>query len=140
VPGLSKNKQRTVPSWRFLAALRSHGFNENEYDEHLTYLATSVDPRLYVRDWGTLGEDQISRYTAELYGDAVRFAALRKAATRATDDADLHVAVPRVPVCRTGQRCAYRGPCVADGEQAREPYHVGTGIRWDSIKVATRRG
>lgn len=140
-PGLSRSKSRTVPSWRFEEAIRRHGFDRRDYADHLAHLVATTDPRLYVREWAPVGPEEIARYTEEVYADAVRFAGYRRAAARAEDATDLNIAFPRVAVCRLpGGRCAFRGPCVADGEHAREGFEVGAGPVWTPDPEAMKQG
>ena len=129
--GLSVAKNRTVPSWRFSAAVTAMGLDPLVYDEHVAYLAAHVDPKLYVRDTIGIPEDDQDRYAEELYGFCVQHSAWRRAGARARTQVDINVAFPRQPVCRlTGGRCEFTGPCLADGEGVREKYEVKTGQRW----------
>ncbi|MBU6287641.1 MAG: PD-(D/E)XK nuclease family protein [Chloroflexi bacterium] len=128
---LSQAKNTTTPSWRYRAALVANGLNEADYREHLDYLEASVDPKLYVREHGSTSAESRARYGAEAYAEAVRFSVWRRGVAHATDQVDLDVAVPRVPVCRApGGHCAYRGPCLQDGEEIRRNFQVGPGTTY----------
>lgn len=131
IPGLSQSKSRTVPSWRYRDALRRHGFDPREYADHIGYLAQHIDPRLYLREPGTTSREVLDRYSEEVYSDAVRFAAYHREAARARDAVDLNIAFPRIAVCRQpGGRCAFRGPCILDGSDARREFDVSPGLVW----------
>lgn len=130
-PGMSVSKSRTVPSWRFRAGLIEHGFDLDKYADHLAELATSTDPRLYVRSFGTAGAEVVDRYQREIYGFARRLAAMRRATVNATSPSEIAEALPRQPVCALpGGMCRYRGPCLQDGDHARVEFETSDGIRW----------
>lgn len=131
----------TTPSWRYRASLRAAGVDEAPYVEHLAYLASHVDTKLYVREPGTAGSETLTRYGAEVYSEAVRFAAWRRASVRAADATDLDVAFPRVAVCRLpGSGCGFRGPCLLDGEDVRGEYQLSDPVGWsDAVNETTTK-
>jgi hypothetical protein len=133
-PGLSRaTSAGTVPSWRYQAAIAAHGFDPTEYRDHVARLQAEVDPRLYVREFGTVGSDAVHRYARELLGVASRLAQGRRDAAKAITDGDIAEAFPRTPVCRSGGgRCPYRGPCLEDGALARADYDVDVSITWST--------
>lgn len=130
-PGLSRaTSAGTVPSWRFEAAIAQHGFDPAEYRDHVTRLQVEVDPRLYVREFGTVGQEAVTRYARELLGIARRLAQGRRDAALAVEG-DVDEAFPRTPVCRTGgARCPYRGPCLQDGPLARADFDLDVSMQW----------
>jgi hypothetical protein len=128
---LSQARNRTTPSWRYRAALTAHGVDPAPYQEHIAFLTAQIDPKLYLREWPSLGEEERRRYAEEVYAVAVRLANLRRAVARAEDVTDLTVAVPRVPICRLpGGGCVYRALCLLDGEQARQRFEIGPTATW----------
>lgn len=142
-PGLSRaTSAGTVPSWRYQAAIAQHGFDPADYRDHVARLQAEVDPRLYVREFGTVGVAEVARYARELLGVARRLAQARRDAATATSEEDVHEAFPRTPVCRTGgARCPYRGPCLEDGPIARADYDVDAVMQWtDNEEPAKDQG
>lgn len=121
--GLSVAKNRTVPSWRFEAALaaaqaanpRHPKLQTADYQDHIADLRTRIDPRLYRREAGTVGPIERARFGSEAYAIAVRFAQSRRDAWRvALGDLSVAAAFPRTPVCRiAGGSCSFRGPCAS---------------------------
>jgi hypothetical protein len=129
-PGLSRNEKAGVPSWRYRAALVQHGFDVADYEDHLLNLMASVDPRLYVREEATSGPEVGARYARELYTVAQQLAGHRRKAAelRNPEDRDRHF--PRQPVCIAGYGCAYRAPCLQDGDLVRKSFTVADPVRW----------
>jgi hypothetical protein len=129
--GLSRRRDRTIPSWRYLEAIRSHGFDEEEYEDHIGYLAEEKDPGLYERTWGTCGDEITDRYAVEIFGVARQVAAMRRASAQAKDAWDIARDFPRTPVCTMpGGSCAFTGPCVQDGDLVRRGFKKSSPTRW----------
>ena len=119
------------PSWLYEQAIRENGLAVEDYAEHLQALRETVDRRLYLAEWVSVGHEDRERFRREVYADAVRISALYRDAARAETHLDLALSHPRTPVCRLpGGYCAYRGPCSQDGEEARASYEVDTGVYW----------
>ena len=130
--GLSRAKNRTTPSWRYIAQVAARNEPADQYSDHIDWLGRNVDPKLYLREWGDSSDEGRERYGEEVFAFATHVAALRRQAARARDEVDLNIHFPRNAVCRQpGGFCPYRGPCLADGDEARESYTTGSGIRWD---------
>lgn len=136
--GLSRaTSAGTVPSWRYAAAVAAHGFDRAEYREHIQRLEAEVDPRLYVQDFGTVGEEDVARYALEIYGVARQFAQGRRDAALATKPGETHSLFPRNPVCRVGgSGCAFRGPCLRDGGTARAEFRQVESMVWHEGQLA----
>lgn len=128
--GLSKAKNVATPSWRFEAAVTTHGLDLADYAEHIEWCKKNVDPKLYLREWGTSDPDARQRYAEEVYSAASTAATRRRAAARASSETDLNIHFPRVPVCKSGGFCSYRGPCIEDGAEARASFTTSTGPVW----------
>lgn len=138
--GFSIAKNRTVPSWRFEAALEeanrvphpSPKMLPSLYAEHIADLRSRVDPRLYRQESGFVGEREKRRFASEIYGVAVRHARMRRDVWRAEAPDEVEVAFPRTPVCRSpGGSCAFRGPCaVAATRDLPQPFVVSDGQVW----------
>lgn len=127
----SQARNRVTPSWRYVETLKRHGVDPAPYQEHLLHLAETVDPRLYQREWPSLGEEERRRYAEEVYATAARIANLRRLVARAEDVTDLTIAVPRVPICRLpGGGCQFRAPCLLDGENTRSKFVIGPTLVW----------
>jgi hypothetical protein len=128
-PGM-KRSGSTIPSWRYRAALQAHGMPEAEYEDHLLTLMTTTDPKLYVREWATSGPEVSARYSREVYAMAQQLAGWRRRAAELTtpEARDLHF--PRQAVCVSGYGCAYRAPCLQDGEFVRRGFEVADPVRW----------
>jgi hypothetical protein len=132
-PGLSRDTRKTIPSWRYRAAVKRAGYDLADYSETISELQKTVDGRLYVREVGTVGREPKARYAEEIYSDASRFAGLWRAAATAIDMVDLNIAFPRVTVCRQpGGTCPYRGPCLNDGPDTRAGYTVADVQTWET--------
>jgi hypothetical protein len=128
---LSKSRARKPPSWRYAAAILAHGLDPNEYREHLEYLRDTVDPKIYLREWGSLSDETFTRYETEIYAIAQRIAQGRRDAVRAKFQEDLDVAFPRFQRCQSlGAFCDMKAPCVQDGEIVRKNYILGEGLQW----------
>jgi hypothetical protein len=129
--GAFSKAKRTIPSWRWLDAIASHGFAESEYRSQIDEARRSTDPKLYVREWGVSNADTRARYGEEMFATARRLSTLRREVARASTVEDLNVAVPRTPICRLpGGFCSYRAPCLLDGEDARARFETSPGISW----------
>jgi hypothetical protein len=131
VSPLSTRKSSSVPSWLFERAITTNNADRADYAEHIRMLKQTVDPKLYIREYGTCGPDARARYGEEIYAVAVGFSRARRAATRAATETDINHAFPRVPVCRLpGGTCAFRGPCMQDGEHARASFELRAKQHW----------
>jgi hypothetical protein len=127
----SQARNRTTPSWRYRATLAAAGVDPAPYAEHLLYLASQVDPKLHVREPGSVGAESRERYADEVFAIASRIAAARRAVARASDLTDLSIAVPRVPICRLpGGGCAFRAPCLLDGDEVRRKFEIAPQLSW----------
>jgi hypothetical protein len=133
-PGFSLAKTSgTVPSWRFRAALKMRPeFNAALYEEHVAALEQTVDPKLYVREFATVGPEVVRRYAREAFGIAMRIFTMRQAAAAMECAEDSDALFPRVPVCRYGGtvRCGWRAPCVHDGADVRESFDRDSAHKW----------
>jgi hypothetical protein len=130
-PGLSKRRDRTIPSWRYLDRVRELGYDEADYEEHIAWLAEHKDPNLYVRQWGTCGDEITDRYGVEIYGVARKIAQMRRSAALAETAWDVARDFPRTPICASpGGFCPYTGPCVQDGDLVRENFKISPPTRW----------
>jgi hypothetical protein len=128
--GLSRAKAVT-PSWLYEDAIRDNVLAVEDYEEHLASLRDSVDRRLYLAEWVSVGHEDRQRFRHEVYADAVRIAALYRDAARAETARDLALSHPRTPVCRLpGGYCSFRGPCAADGPEARSGFETSSGVYW----------
>lgn len=128
-PELSVAKNRTIPSWRYLATLARMGLPlDSRYAEHVAYLRDRVDPKLFLREWGTVGSERLEEYGSEIYGVARQIHEMREGAARVTDLVDVDVSFPRNPICRAaGGHCPYRSPCIVDNESSRANFEVKIG-------------
>jgi len=134
--GLSRAKAVT-PSWLYEEAIRENLLAVDDYADHLDLLRETVDRRLYLAEWVSVGHEDRERFRREVYADAVRIAGLYREAARAESILDLALSHPRTPVCRLpGGWCAYRGPCSQDGPDARRDYEVADGIYWTTTKAS----
>jgi len=137
--GFSQSKTAGVPSYRYERAIRAAGLDISEYEEHLDFLADSVDKSLHDRPWLTFGSERRDRFMREVFAKASMIAVLRRSAANAApgDDVELDLRFPREPVCTgPGARCMYADPCVLDTEDARKGYDVTPGQRWAIDKDA----
>lgn len=131
--GLSLALNRTVPSWRFEAAVRARGEDPTDpkYAAHVVALREQKDPRLYVREPGGIGPVDISVWHVETFAMARRLANARRDVPTACEPATVSLLFPRQPICRQpGGFCAYRGPCAADGDDARRSFPVRQEPTW----------
>jgi hypothetical protein len=128
--GFSVAMNSGVPSWRYEWAIKAAGVDRAPYEEHLQYLAETVDPGLYSRPWMRYGESHRQRYGREIYAKAVRMHLLRKAAAGCDDAEGLDVLFPRTPVCTVpGSGCGYSDLCAAE-DCPRTGYYVTPTQRW----------
>ena len=142
-PALSRASTGCVPSWRYLRALESHGIDPAGYGDHLESLRARVDAGLYLRGLPALlpySADVGARYGRELYAKVEYIAASRRAAALTTDPAQLDVTFPRVPVCRSGFRCPYEGPCLVGAASTLESFTMEVDQLWTSSQTAPTPG
>jgi hypothetical protein len=126
-PGLSKRS--SCASWVYRESIRENGFNPEDYSELLLKLETTVDPKLYKRYNGTQGEEGADRYQAEIYGICRDLAEMKRNAAKVKVQSDRFTWFPRHPVCMmTG--CAFRGPCMQDGDLVRMNYEPTERLSW----------
>jgi hypothetical protein len=143
--GLSQAKNRTVPSWRYEAALAvaQAGTPGNpklasaDYADHIADLKVRIDPRLYRRESGSVGPIERARFGVEVYGIATRHAKMRREVWLADGSKSrVLTSFPRTPVCRqAGGFCSFRGPCASATFDPAEivgsgAYVVSDGQRW----------
>lgn len=128
-PGM-KRSGSTIPSWRFRAALEASGLPVAEYEDHLLTLMSTTDRKLYVREWVTSGAEVGARYAREAFAIARQLAGWRRRAAELTSPEARDVQFPRQAVCISGYGCAYRAPCLQDGEFVRQGFEVADPVRW----------
>lgn len=130
--GLSLAANRTVPSWRFEATVAAGGHDPAKYAEHVSSLRERIDPKLYLREWGSVGDADREAWRVEAHAIARQVAEHRRDVVEANDDRlALASRFPRRPVCRLpGGHCSFVGPCSADGEQARASFRRSDGATW----------
>jgi hypothetical protein len=93
---------------------------------------------LYLRGLPALlpySADVCARYGRELYAKVEHIAASRRAAALTTDPAQLDVTFPRVPVCRSGFRCPYEGPCLIGPAGTLESFTTEVDQLWTSTQA-----
>lgn len=135
--GLStaRAKLSSTPSWALAAELDRLGLWDGEWRLRVEQARRLVDQRWFRREEGSLPGRVLARVERELYAEARRRAAWRRAAVAAVDSDELDWAAPRVPVCTArGLSCPYRGPCfepgardgllTEDGDPAADPWAV----------------
>ena len=126
--GLSVARNRTVPSWRFQAAqarvIASSGIVTDPTGEHVAWLRVNVDPKLRVAEPLGLYTPEIgARVAMEWWAFVAALTAHRRTAARAPSPAHAQALMPRTAICRIGG-CPFRGPCVADGPEARRNFEA----------------
>ena len=122
---LSTAKSRNTPSWLYSEAASGRG-DEADYQEHIQYLQEHVDPKLYQREWGGVGDTDVQRYEIEMAGVAERHAIMRRNIVSTKDQTRLF---PRQPVCMRGF-CSYKGICVNDTPEGRGQYVEARAQKW----------
>jgi hypothetical protein len=152
--GLSVAKNKTVPSWRFEAALEkyldtatniggvklyqdpaSRAQAAAKYTDHIADLRTR-DARFYRREPGSVGPIEKARFAREISAIAKRHAQMRREAARISPSNPPEFAFPRTPVCRiAGGACSFRGPCASRTTDATSiaaggQFVVSDGQRW----------
>ena len=130
-PGLSMASNAGVSSWRYREAIHANGFDEADYADHLLDLMATVDPKLYVRDIATSGPEVSARYARELYAVAQQLSGYRKRSSEMKTAEDRDYQFPRQPVCIAGYGCAFRAPCLRDGDMVRSEYDAAESIQWN---------
>lgn len=128
-PGM-KRTGSTIPSWRYRAALQTQGLPVAEYEDHLLNLMATVDSKLYVREINAIGPEVMGRYRRELHAWAKQLASWRRTAATMEAREEADVRFPRQPVClSSGYGCAYRAPCLQDGDLVRRDYDMPDRMR-----------
>lgn len=155
---VARNLLGSVPTWRLRDALTAAGIpftdpavpppkpkkgadpdepveSDPRTWEDVIIGQADVDAKLYIREFGRSGPDERQRALRESYAAARRAAALhRAAATTAPGSGDLDVHFPRTSICRqAGAFCAFRGPCVQDGPDARQYFTVSDAPDWGPV-------
>jgi hypothetical protein len=133
--GLSRARNRTIPSWRYEEAVQRAGLAPATYAAHIDVLRRETDPRLYRREFGTVGTEERERFAHEIYAVAVEHARMRRDVWRSSSTPSaVATAFPRTPVCRSaGGWCAFRGPCAArttDPAVLSQTFALSEGQRW----------
>jgi len=126
---LSKAKNRKIPSWLYEDSIRELGLDKADYAAHINALKKS-DDEFFVRDWVAMGYRDRVNYSAEIRGIARMIQRLRFAACNAKTEADVVENFPRTPICRYGNGCAFRSPCIEDGDAVRARYKTQTTQIW----------
>jgi len=124
----SKAKNRNTPSWIYQETINASLSPEDAalYDDHIQYLEESIDPKLYQREWGSVGSIELERYDSEILGVAERHAKMMRDQLSQKDQSRLF---PRQPVCMRGF-CSYKGICVNDTPEGRTRYVKGRIQKW----------
>jgi hypothetical protein len=141
--GLSVAMNRTVPSWRFEAAVVARGEDptSDKYAAHVCALREQKDPRLYVREPGGIAQIDIAAWHVETFAVAKRIAENRRNVVDAFDQGSVALLFPRQPVCRQpGGFCSYRGPCSSDGPDARRAFPVRQEPVWTDLAIPLAAG
>lgn len=134
----SARTQANVPSWAWRDAMLDESLRAKHTDsewEAIEALAHDselvVDSKLYCREFGTFDAASLRRFEIELYADATRFAAMRRAAAQKLDDDELAVRFPRTPVCRIkGHGCDFVSLCLSDSSDAHGNFAARDAVRW----------
>lgn len=131
--GFSRRQNSGVPSWRYMQAVRDAGLDLDEYQDHIDFLADTVDRGLYRRDSMSFGDERRERAGREVYAKAALVHQLRKSAVAI--DSPLHpdvdVTFHREPICTSpGGSCSYKGPCTVDAEETRAGFELTTTQTW----------
>ena len=136
---LSRAKSARVPSWRMLDKIEELGLDKDYYQDYVLDLIDRVDSTLYKTEWLTITDEDHFKYKREIYGEAMRIAALKRAAVRASSYGDIFSTHPRVPVCKLpGGTCSFKVPCFVDGVESRSFYDVKNGVRWCGSNVSSK--
>jgi hypothetical protein len=129
---LSRATNKTIPSWRYLAALAAKGLNPTDYADVVQALGERYDAKLYQREWGAWGDTDNARHRVELRVAAERHAALRRGVAGSLNPDERAARYPRVPVCQHGGFCDYRGPCASGAPDVPDAGTRG-GQRWSIV-------
>ena len=128
---LSVAKNGGAPSWRFVNAIKAIGDDPKLYAEHLRWLERFHDPKLYVTEPAMIGPVERGAYGIEIYGVAREHSRLWRKAATCTDAIDVEMRFPRRAICRMpGGSCAFTGPCLQDGPEARTYYRQAEPLEW----------
>lgn len=142
---LSTDKRQRVPSWAFAAELESEDASRytpadlQGLRELLQHLREGVDGSLYHREFGRYTPEQLRRYEVELYAEAARLAAWRRAVVgtataeggTVSDDEQVASQWHRVPLCRQpGGSCPFTGICQQDSAEGRAAFAQRHPVRW----------
>lgn len=140
---LSVDKRQRIPSWAFEAELQAEDASRytaadlQGLREMLQHLRETVDVNLYHREFGAYTPQQLRRYEVELYAEAVRLAAWRRAVVGTAvggvvaDDEKVASEWHRVPLCRQpGGSCPFTGVCLEDSTEGRASFTKREPVQW----------
>ena len=142
---LSTDKRQRVPSWTMDAVMATEDaalYKPAELEalrELRQHLRETVDGSLYHREWGFYTPEQLRRYEVELYAEAVKLAAWRRAVVGTacapggivSDDEAVAAQWPRVPLCRQpGGHCPFTGICLQDSAEGRASFTKKPAVSW----------
>jgi hypothetical protein len=124
--GFSMAKNKNTPSWIYRQAIENEP-DPSIYDDHIQHLTEKIDTKLYQREWGGAGQEDMVRYALEIAGVADRHAKMRRDMMSPRSRADR--LFPRQPVCMRGF-CSYKGICINDTPEGRDRYVLGRVQKW----------
>ena len=139
---LSTAKNQRVPSWTWRSVVDSMNEEDRQkYAPMVDHAMESVDPRLYLRQWGEFTPKHLAAYEIELYADALRISKWMRnlpgtGRNMWVDNALVQEQWPRVPLCRgPGGFCSFVGPCLEDSQEARSTFKKRQQVRWLNKKA-----
>ena len=138
VQALSRSSRSGVPSWRYRKAIADHGLDPADYSGHLLDLSATVDRKLYQREFLTSGPEVGARYARELHSVAQQICLWRRKAAEMQSPEDRDRIFPRQPVCIGGYGCAYRAPCLQDGDLVRTQFERAEMPEWYTTKESNQ--
>ena len=146
---LSTDSRQRVPSWVFKEVMANESaapYTDAQWEKLLAlkdHLAMSVDPTLYHREFGSIPANSEAQYSVELFADAKRIAAMRKASVTIEDGDELAMSLeyPRTPVCRVaGHGCSFTSICLQDSAIGRDAFVEKPTVEWlSSNKIKNQK-
>lgn len=130
---LSKAMTKAPPSYIFRRAVEAHGFDMEDYEDHIAELRDKVDGNHHKCLTESIYGGDMDRLEREDYGHATMIHSLRKALIM-SDGRSIDSVAPRLPVCSKFGTCKLGTVCTA-GENPKDSISPrAVRVRWEEEK------
>lgn len=129
---LSKAMSKAPPSYIFKRAIEEHGFDLEDYQDHLETLKNDVDKNHNHCLTQSISDQEMDRSTREDYGHARIIATLRTNLANIEDEESIDYFAPRLPHCSRFGSCKLGSECLSGESPSRSILSRRNRVRWEN--------